>query len=313
MALSPFHALNETAGTASVIILLAARNSFKKGASYHRIRDMNEHRLHLTHYLNGYGLEIGALNSPLPLPKNAQAIYSDVLTPGQIDRMYPGSRHPDIISNSEEFPDTPTNTFDFVVANHVLEHVTDPIRALGEWHRILKDGGILFLAIPDKRYTFDRRRRRTSLAHLVEDHRSALPEQQRNLKHLHEWATYVEKLPEESPQWNAWVDDQILNGYCVHNHVWTMDDILDLVGYMKDDGGVRYSVVDYENTPFTAIEFVLILRACKRSSSPVESDREQRIVRRIRTLAALKAFVRPILIGPAQAVKPLVEFVQSRF
>jgi SAM-dependent methyltransferase len=274
---------------------------------------MNNHRLLFTHYLKGYGLEIGALNSPLPLPKDVKAIYSDILTPEQLDRSYPGSKHPDIISNSEEFPDTPTNTFDFIVANHVLEHVTDPIKALGEWYRVLKDGGILFVTLPDKRYTFDRRRQRTLLAHLIEDHQSVLPEQQRNLKHLYEWATFVEKLPEKSPQWNAWVDNQIRKGYCVHNHVWTIDDILDLVSYMKDNENFQYSVVDYKNTPFTAIEFVLILKVCKRSFTPEDSNKEQRIIRRIKALAVFKAFARPILIKPVQIFKLIVGFVQNKF
>ncbi len=278
---------------------------------------MINHRLLFTRYLNGFGLEIGALNNPLPLPKNAKAIYSDILTPEQLDRSYPGSKYPDIISNSEEYPDTPTNTFDFVVANHVLEHVTDPIRALGEWHRILKNSGILFLTLPDKRYTFDHGRPRTLLAHLIEDHQSVVPEQQRNLKHLYEWATYVEKLPEKSPQWNAWVDNQIRKGYCVHNHVWTIDDILDIVSYMKDSQGVQYSVVDYKNTPLTAIEFVLILKACKHAFTSEEVNKQQGIIRKIKTRAAVNAFVRSTMLRPVQRflklLKRIVKFAQNKF
>jgi ubiquinone/menaquinone biosynthesis C-methylase UbiE len=34
---------------------------------------------------------------------------------------------------------------DFVIANHLLEHLPDPIGALKEWYRVLRAGGTLFL------------------------------------------------------------------------------------------------------------------------------------------------------------------------
>jgi predicted SAM-dependent methyltransferase len=45
---------------------------------------------------------------------------------------------------------------DFIIANHVFEHLDNPLKALIEWHRVLKGGGILFLTVPDKRRTFDK-------------------------------------------------------------------------------------------------------------------------------------------------------------
>src|SRR5689334_5403232 len=127
-------------------------------------------RRRYSRFLTGRGLEIGALGNPMPLPHASEVLYSDVLLPEQVDAMYPGSRHPDIISDSERFDGVASETFDFVVANHVLEHVTDPIGAVAEWHRILKPEGLLLISLPDKRYTFDFRRPRTPLAHLEADH-----------------------------------------------------------------------------------------------------------------------------------------------
>ena len=132
---------------------------------------VDRRRRRYARHLTGRGLEIGALGNPMPLPHASEVLYSDVLLPEQVDAMYPGSRHPDIISDSERFDGVPDGAFDFVVANHVLEHVTDPIGALAEWHRVLKPGGLLLISLPDKRYTFDHSRRRTTLAHLEEDHR----------------------------------------------------------------------------------------------------------------------------------------------
>jgi ubiquinone/menaquinone biosynthesis C-methylase UbiE len=41
------------------------------------------------------------------------------------------------------------NTQDYLIACHVLEHTPHTIKALKEWHRLLKNGGILALAVPD--------------------------------------------------------------------------------------------------------------------------------------------------------------------
>lgn len=38
---------------------------------------------------------------------------------------------------------------DYILAKHVLEHITDHVSALEEWNRILKRGGKLIIAVPD--------------------------------------------------------------------------------------------------------------------------------------------------------------------
>lgn len=40
------------------------------------------------------------------------------------------------------------NTFDFIYNFHVLEHVPDDIKAMSELHRVLKDDGVCFVAVP---------------------------------------------------------------------------------------------------------------------------------------------------------------------
>ena len=40
-------------------------------------------------------------------------------------------------------------SLDFVIANHVLEHIEDPIAALSNWARVLRPDGVLFLTLPD--------------------------------------------------------------------------------------------------------------------------------------------------------------------
>ncbi|WP_164483731.1 class I SAM-dependent methyltransferase [Polaromonas sp. SP1] len=59
--------------------------------------------------------------------------------------------------------------YDFVISSHVLEHVANPLRALSEWVRILKEDGTFILVLPHKDGTFDHRRPVTSLEHLIQD------------------------------------------------------------------------------------------------------------------------------------------------
>ena len=42
----------------------------------------------------------------------------------------------------------PSNTFDIIICNHVLEHITDDTAAMSEIHRILKPGGSAFITVP---------------------------------------------------------------------------------------------------------------------------------------------------------------------
>lgn len=216
--------------------------------------------------LRGRGLEIGALTNPMPLPFASEILYSDVLTPAQIDSMFPGSRHPDIISDSERFPEVAEESFDFIVANHVMEHLTDPLRALGEWHRLLRTGGFLFISLPDKRYTFDHSRPRTTISHLEEDHRSTQSPREINQCHLREWAAHVEHLEPGTEEFDRWIADQNARGFSVHNHVWLLQDVVRLMRHMATAHSIHFGLVAWSNTSFLGNEFNLLL-AKRRSPS----------------------------------------------
>lgn len=210
-------------------------------------------------------MEIGALLNPMPLPQASEILFSDVLTPEQLEEAYPGSQAPDILSDSEHFPAVDDGAFDFIVANHVLEHVTDPIRALKEWHRILRDGGLLMMAVPDKRFTFDHRRRRTPLTHLVSDHCSARSAHELNKCHLIEWAEHVAGLTPGTKEFERWVSAQLAQGYSVHNHVWVAQDVLDLVRWLNRHTRVMFKLVKWCNSSPLRGEFILLLRVRKRA------------------------------------------------
>lgn len=126
-------------------------------------------------YLQGSGIEIGSLNWPMPVPKRAAVRYADAFNTKDLKRNWPqfaAQLKPiDIVTDVQSLSGIVDRSLDFVIANHVIEHTEDPIGSLIHLHRVLKEDGILFMSLPDKRYTFDKDRPITSYSHLVQDHK----------------------------------------------------------------------------------------------------------------------------------------------
>lgn len=57
--------------------------------------------------------------------------------------------------------------FDYAVATHVMEHVPDPIGWLNQIFAVMRTGGVLALALPDRRFTMDYYRHETSLGEVL--------------------------------------------------------------------------------------------------------------------------------------------------
>lgn len=58
----------------------------------------------------------------------------------------------DIAANvAQELP-VPAESFDTIIAQHVLEHICDTVGAIGAWKNALKHGGRLIIAVPDHTY-----------------------------------------------------------------------------------------------------------------------------------------------------------------
>lgn len=133
-------------------------------------------RLALRHLpAGGQGLEIGALHCPLPLPPGARARYVDHHTADELRRLRadagPGIVGTDILADGIALGCIAGASQDFVVANHVLEHATDALGTLESWLRVLRPGGVLFVAVPIGARCFDRGRTVTTPQHFLDDRR----------------------------------------------------------------------------------------------------------------------------------------------
>lgn len=71
-----------------------------------------------------------------------------------------------------EYPPFPDNSMDFVLSSHVIEHTPNPLRAIEEWYRILRPGGVMFMIFPHRNaHPPDRDRIVTPVLAITEAHR----------------------------------------------------------------------------------------------------------------------------------------------
>ncbi len=182
-------------------------------------------------YLRGDGLEIGALHSPLRVSSAARVKYVDRLTEPEQRQHYPELRDlrlatVDIVDDGERLSKVRDESQDFVIANHFIEHCEDPIGALETFRRVLHPGGIVYMAVPDKRFTFDRNRPLTTVDHLLSDHRQGPAISRR--QHLEEWARVVGGET-DGERVERHVEHLERTGYSIHFHVWTAASWLEFI------------------------------------------------------------------------------------
>jgi predicted SAM-dependent methyltransferase len=194
-------------------------------------------------YLRGEGLEIGALHNPLPVPEQARVRYVDRMSTAELRRQYPElDRRPlvdvDVIDDGERLESVPDGSVDFVIANHFLEHCQNPIGTVGTMFRVVRPGGIVYLAVPDKRFTFDVDREITSTQHVLDDHRKG-PEGSRR-RHFEEWARFVEKV--DDAEVGAHATKLLEDDYSIHFHVWTQADALELLSVARRELALEFDV-----------------------------------------------------------------------
>jgi predicted SAM-dependent methyltransferase len=220
-------------------------------------------RGHFLELLRGSGIEIGALQNPVHAP-HVRVKYVDRLPLEALLAQYPelaGQRivAPDILDDAQDLKAVPESSQDFVIANHVIEHMANPIRALLSWSRALKVGGRLFLAVPDKRYTFDKARPYTAISHLFEDYEN--PSRDRDYAHFQEFALEVScktfnARPIEAAE--AYARELWEKDYSIHYHVWDDARFREFLDAMKSKIDT-WTMSTIDEMPTTGNEFIVVL------------------------------------------------------
>jgi ubiquinone/menaquinone biosynthesis C-methylase UbiE len=212
-----------------------------------------------TRYLSGHGIEIGALHRPLKLLPNTKVSYVDRMSQEELKQHYPElSKYKlvdvDIIDDGETLESIQNNHFDFVIANQMLEHCQNPIQTIKNHLRVIKTKGILYLTIPDKRYTFDKNRPITHINHLIEDYTKG-PEGSL-YSHMNEWVRLVDKVPQDKVE--IATQELIANNRNIHFHVFTLESFMELLVWCKHAANFPLSV---ELIQSNEKEFIVVI--CK--------------------------------------------------
>ncbi|MGC4038023.1 MAG: class I SAM-dependent methyltransferase [Chitinophagaceae bacterium] len=127
-----------------------------------------------------------------------------------------------------------SNSYDFILSCHSLEHVANPMKAVEEWRRVLKPRGLLVLVLPDKRNTFDYNRPYTTMKHLLEDYTVGIGEDDQT--HIEEMIN----LHDFSRDNTSGSKDELLglvrNNYvtrAVHHHVFNFELVNEMLKYFS--------------------------------------------------------------------------------
>ena len=131
-------------------------------------------------YLTGKGIEFGALHNPLYIHEKNQVVYADKYSKSdllknfkELESVQDSIVETDIyfdLNNHNNWQFLADNDFNFFIANHVIEHLVNPLKFLEGISKVMNLGSYLYLAIPDKEYTFDCDRQLTSWKHLHQEY-----------------------------------------------------------------------------------------------------------------------------------------------
>jgi hypothetical protein len=105
--------------------------------------------------------------------------------------------------------------------------------------RVLKKDGIIYMAIPDKRFTFDHERPVTPFEHILGDYKNgpAASKQQ----HFEEWVRFVKNVTAKkaaAERTRALIEED----YSIHFHVWAQADMLELFTRLRQELSLPISI-----------------------------------------------------------------------
>jgi predicted SAM-dependent methyltransferase len=210
-------------------------------------------------YINGSGLEIGALHLPLAVKENVQVKYVDRFSVDELRKHYPELNglnlvECNIVDDGEKLYTVGNETQDFVIANHFLEHCENPIQTVRNLMRVLKKDGILYMAIPDKRFTFDKEREITKIEHIIDEYENGT--EGNRIDHFRDWVIHVDKIT-GIPEIEEKLNHLLKIDYSIHFHVWTQSEIMEFFITLKNKFAFKF---DIEALMKNGEEFIAILR-----------------------------------------------------
>ena len=234
-------------------------------------------RANIGRTLMGQVLEVGPGTRAFPVASSAQVTYVDRSVEGGRDANWPELKgqphgpdpHLNLNVNIDRLNPIEGASFDAVVASHVIEHLANPLRALQEFHRVLRPGGRLVLIVPDRTRTFDHVRQPTTLRHLLDEHARNVAEVSE--EHIREFCQAIYSQPSIHPpevwEWHnpATLDSDglaLMRRRSIHVHCWTPEEFAVLIAGAISRNLMTWQIADsyFPEDCASEAEFGLVLQ-----------------------------------------------------
>ena len=139
-----------------------------------------------------------------------------------------------IINDAVNITHVENEYYDFVFSSHSLEHIANPLKAISEWLRIIKNGGYVIIIVPEKSCCFDHKRNYSKFSTLLsqyeknvgEDDLSTLPEILLN----HDLS--LDPPAGDIGQFTKRSLDNF-NNRCLHHYVYNDELLMEICNYFK--------------------------------------------------------------------------------
>lgn len=202
------------------------------------------------------GIELGPLHIPIIVKdNNVNILYVDHLDTDGLRKKYSNVHdivEVDRVLSNNSIKETFCNDhpFDYIIASQVGEHVPDLIRWFQDIESVLQIGGILSIALPDRRTTFDFFREETRMSDIIAAYfgNDIIPSVRAVYDH-HSLANFINM---DSP--DSLSPDKIIAGYGSTKPKLATDYYMDFVN--KANSG---EYLDVHCWVFTPLSFLLIM------------------------------------------------------
>jgi SAM-dependent methyltransferase len=252
---------------------------------------------------NSVGAEIGPLCRPIVTREEGRVFYVDYTGADTLKAKYANDPSVDVSKivevdaiwgdNSLKEALCDEVVLDYVIASHVIEHVPDLVTWLDEVRSVLKPGGELRLAIPDRRFTFDYLRGETRISDVLTAYlvRARVPQP-------HEVLDFVlnAKKVDLQKAWSGEIDvaelvpyhtfedamtrarDVLENGTYHDTHCWvfTPRSFSGLCQRLASVGLLHFACQTFHDTEHNQLEFFVKLRRCDDREEIMKSWRQMK-------------------------------------
>ena len=162
----------------------------------------------------------------------SQTVWEGDISCGNTFAYYANKKGRQYIADATDLPEIADKCYDFLLSSNCIEHIANPIKALIEWKRVLKSGGVLVLVAPNKESNFDHRRNFTSIEHFIQDYQRDT--QESDMTHLDEILECHDLNRDPRAGSLSSFRERSLNNYnnrTLHHHVFNIDTLSQILMY----------------------------------------------------------------------------------